>query len=446
MSNPTKFTPSSNIFAKETLINPLLRNATIFVLGLVLGWLVLGWALFPPQVAPANPTDLPAEAVNEYLLMTAESYGATHDLRAAGKRLRYWDDPEQLGPKLIQLAREQETTNPAGAAYLQVLAKDLHLPATAPAKPQTTSSAGFNIMWLLIPLLALAVLAGLILIAQRFQLLRPAEQPSPTIDPVPTQPEPVVEPTPDYPQLIDNPPQETPLFQPDEQDADAPDELDSEPEREQSMLETEETEAVILLPDEPGAEDDEEDFLVEDIPEFLGEEALATPPEPDEESIVPPEAFESPELVSAPQPPYHDSSNPAPQILRFDGHPSYNTIIAIEPDDDYLGEFGLSANQTAPSNPNLTLTLEVWLFDKTDTQTTELALVPPVIAADAELKARYIKDNTALLPLKPGQTFTLETAELLVEGRVRQVSLGAATHDGIPVIEQAEIELVGRKK
>ncbi len=171
--------------------------------------------------------------------------------------------------------------------------------------------------------------------------------------------------------------------------------------------------------------------------------------------------METPETISAPPPPPpipdevespaldeldKEEEQQAPQVLRFDGDPTYNAIIAIEPNDDYLGEYGLSVGKTAPNNPNLALTLEVWLFDKSDTQTTEIALTPAVITADPDLKARYIPENTPVLPLREGQAISLETAELRLDGRVRRVKFGAATSDGVPVIESAEIELLGRRK
>jgi ribulose-5-phosphate 4-epimerase/fuculose-1-phosphate aldolase len=63
---------------------------------------------------------------------------------------------------LNQLAQSIETTNPAGAAYLSILARDLHLPATSTSTSTQapSSSPGFNFLLLLIPLLALAVLVN----------------------------------------------------------------------------------------------------------------------------------------------------------------------------------------------------------------------------------------------------------------------------------------------
>ena len=452
-----------NSFSQKQRTNSYLHSATIFILGLLVGWLLLGWVLFPVKAAPVTPADMQPDVVDDYLLMTAESYAETHNLRDAARRLRFWDDPKVLGPKLHDLAnRVDQKTRPADIVYLHVLIDDLRLPDAEPQPAEASQKGSFNLMWLLIPLLALGVLAVLILIAQRFNLLT-SEPPVP----MPEQPElPETPAVPEPPSQVDDESPESPLFQsveptPLEEDVVVEVTADFGVEDDTTLddafknlvaeLEAmpDETPPEILDEDDEersGPEALEDDFLLGDAPEFLGEEAQATPPEPDEEDLVPPNAFESPETTPVPLPPHPEDDYSAPQILIFDGSPTFNTIIAIETDDEYLGEYGLSANQTAPHNPELTLTLEAWLFDKTDTQTTELALVPPVLVHDPELKARYIKDDAPVLALQAGQTFVLETAELKVEGVIRQVVLGMTTRDGVPIIERAEIELNGYKK
>ena len=452
MTKRTDFFKDSNFFSKDRPVNPFWRNAAIFAIGLLVGWLVFGWLLFPVKYTQVYPNELHPDALNDYLLMTAEGYATTHDLRTAGKRLRYWDDPNVLGPMLNDLAQSIETTNPAGAAYLQVLARDLHLPATPTApvssRPTTGPSPGFNFLWLLIPLLALAVLAGLIVIAQRFGLLNQRATPIETLDKLPPE------------RPADDDSLEAPYA------VLATDEHEPEDADDWTPATTEETEIIespeIAEPDETPLPPDDAypDFQPDEEIDFPESESEPDISEPDEtEADIEPE---TPENISAPPPPLPDEvesadmdalemdeeeeEEHAPQVLRFNGDPVYNTIIAIELNDDYLGEYGLSVGQTAPNNPNLALTLEVWLFDKSDTQTTEIALTPPVIAADPDLKARYVPDDTPVIPLSEGQTISLETAELRLEGRVRRVKFGAATSDGVPVIESAEIELLGRRK
>ncbi len=433
-------------FSQERLSSQIFRSATIFAIGLVVGWFVFGWMLFPVAHTNIYPNELQPSAVNDYLLMTAESYGATGDLRTAAKRLRYWE-PEQLAAMFNDLAQSVETSNPADAAYLQLLAKDLHLasaPHASATKPPSRSFQ-FNFLWVLAPILALAVIAGLILLAQRMgwlgqDNLRQAEADSGwESEAVTTPPETFIEETP--PQLV-TPPQALSQAIDDEISTITAPEQEQEDEDESY-----DEEALFFVEDdaEPGPEE---------APDYIPDEAIDTLPEPEEMQTEAP--VSASEAIPLPTPSYIDEVDVPdveegepilpPQVLRFDGDPAYNTIIAIESDDEYLGEYGMSAGQTAPNNPNMVLTLEVWLFDKSDTQTTDIALAPPVVVADPDLKARYIKENMSVLPLQEGQIILLETAELRLEGRVRRVEFGATTNDGVPIIEAAEIEMLGKRK
>jgi hypothetical protein len=370
---------SARTLSQEYLSNPFWRSAAIFVIGLIVGWFIFGWVLFPVRYTNVWPNELHPEAVNDYLLMTAEAYAATGDLRAAGKRLRYWE-PEELAPMIDDLAESLNATNPTDAAYLQKLSHDLNLSAHHQEQNQP-SNRGRNFGWLLALVLGLGVLAALIYLAERFGWIGRGEQP---------QPEEA------------SPPPATAV----QTQSEAPQE--------------------VLIPLVEGEVEDEEEGA-------------------DADGI-----HQEPASVSAPPPPDDEEAAPltdvATHILRFDGDPAFNTIVAIEHDDEYLGEYGLSAGQTAPANPNLVVSLDVWLFDKSDTQTTDVALVPPVVAADPDLQARYARETMPLLPLKEGQIILLQTAELRLEGRVRRVQYGAVTADGVPVIESAEIEMAGRQR
>ncbi len=426
MTKRTDYFRNARSLASDRALSPLWRNAIFFTLGLLLGWLVLGWLIFPVKYTQAYPNDLQPEALNSYLLMTAESYAATHNLRDAGKRLRYWDDENTLGPMLYDLARSVETTNPADAAYLRVLARDLHLPATPAPRPAKSSGGKwrFSFWWLLAPLAGLIVLTGIIVIARRLGWLKQRV----------LQPE-VIDKAPEYsnqandPEDIDYaaPPAARPVHS-------HPDELRPEdaawttPAEEEEALFDEEHET---LPEKEQGDDAEMEGGDEDGAD------KATAPEISDNA-----PFPTPE----PYPAKDDLLMWQPHVLRFDGDPAYNKIIAIEQGDDYLGEYGLEAKKTAPNNPNLTITLELWLFDKSDTQTTDAALAAPVVAADPALKTRYVKDNMPIIPLRQGERISLQTAELQLEGRVRRVKFGATTSDGVPVIEMAEIEFLGKRR
>ena len=457
MTKHTKRFNDVRSYSRDRLANPLWRGALIFLIGLVVGWFVFGWLLFPVKYTNAYPNELQPEVVNDYLLMTAESYAATGDLRTAAKRLRYWE-PEELAVMVLSLAQSLETTDPAGAAYLQVLARDLHLSSAPGSSSAPPPASGFNFWWLLSAILALVVLVILIKIAQRFGWLKPRTRSQPEEKPAITEGEEVATPIAEVSPVATTPQQSSSSDQALALPARASEGaaaaasaavvVDAVSTQQGEMPEGEEDET-------PETADEDESYLPEEAPDFPPHESADSIPEPDDAEPT----GDSPtiDVPVSPQIPADEidvidmdlagnNDQLTPKVLRFNGDPAYNTIVAIESNGDYLGEYGLSAGRPAPDNPVQVLTLEAWLFDKSDTQTTETALVPPVVATDPELKARYANEDSVVLPLKPGQIILLETAELRLEGRVRRVQFGPATREGVPVIEFAEIEMVGRRQ
>ena len=443
-------------YSRDRLANPVWRGALIFLIGLVVGWFVFGWLLFPVKYTNAYPNELQPEVVNDYLLMTAESYAATGDLRTAAKRLRYWE-PEELGVMILSLAQSLETTDPAGAAYLQILARDLHLASAPGSSSAPPATRGVNFWWLLGAILAVVVLAVLIKIAQRFGWLKPRSRSLPEEHPA-TEGKAEAAPIAEVGSATATPEHGTSSEQ-----ALA---LPAHASKDAGAV----ADAAVVLGATSAQKDAAPEAVEEVTPELtvdeeshLPEQAPDLPPSESADVIPEPDSFETPDdapdedVPASPQVPADEidvidmdlagnNHQLTPKVLRFDGDPAYNTIVAIEANGDYLGEYGLSAGRPAPDNPIQVLTLEAWLFDKSDTQTTETALVPPVVAADPELKARYTNEDSVVLPLKPGQIILLETAELRLEGRVRRVQFGPATREGVPVIEFAEIEMVGRRQ
>jgi len=88
----------------------------VFISGLLLGWLVIGWWLWPIQWVNVAPAQLSADHQRTYVAMAAEAYALTGDVAQAQSRLATWDD-ETLAATLTLLI--QETTDPvAGERYI----------------------------------------------------------------------------------------------------------------------------------------------------------------------------------------------------------------------------------------------------------------------------------------------------------------------------------------
>jgi LCP family protein required for cell wall assembly len=69
--------------------------AGLFALGLLLGWLVIGWWLWPVSWSDALPVDLAPAEKQHYTRMAAESYAANGDAALASARLASWPAADQ---------------------------------------------------------------------------------------------------------------------------------------------------------------------------------------------------------------------------------------------------------------------------------------------------------------------------------------------------------------
>jgi cell division septal protein FtsQ len=66
-----------------------------FLLGLLFGWLVLGWQVWPVQWTGVLPADLGAAGQDQYLDLIAESYTLNKDVALAQQRLATFPAVEQ---------------------------------------------------------------------------------------------------------------------------------------------------------------------------------------------------------------------------------------------------------------------------------------------------------------------------------------------------------------
>lgn len=112
----------------ETNKERLLPVAAAFVVGLLVGWLAIGWWLLPVRWTNTAPPDLHPTARQQYIAMVAESFAATGNVAQAQERLGYWSR-EEAARLLAQQARAYEQNGQAEAsARLLQLALALDLP------------------------------------------------------------------------------------------------------------------------------------------------------------------------------------------------------------------------------------------------------------------------------------------------------------------------------
>ncbi len=82
---------------RERFNNPIALVLTGFMLGLFIGWIVIGWGLWPVAWVDASPSDLELTFQEDYLRMAIDSYGAKVD---GDKAMQRW---EGLGPDAVNL-------------------------------------------------------------------------------------------------------------------------------------------------------------------------------------------------------------------------------------------------------------------------------------------------------------------------------------------------------
>ena len=134
--------PTSSIFRQPNIppSRQLMRLALIFIAGLLLGWFVLGWWLFPIEYTQVYPNELRPDARNEYFQMVAEGYSLTGDRIRAAQRLQYWNVDDELPRVIDARILALESNDPAAAEPLRKLAEDLHLTQTT-ALPRTSGQS-----------------------------------------------------------------------------------------------------------------------------------------------------------------------------------------------------------------------------------------------------------------------------------------------------------------
>jgi len=116
----------------------LLPWAIVFAVGLLIGWLGLGWWLFPVRWINTDPVDLRPSARQQYLDMVAESYELTKDAARAQYRLQSWSKEEATQLILAQADQYQREGKVVEERRLRNLALGLGLTGPEVAQPQPT--------------------------------------------------------------------------------------------------------------------------------------------------------------------------------------------------------------------------------------------------------------------------------------------------------------------
>ncbi len=104
----------------------------VFLAGLLLGWLVIGWWLWPVTYTNSLPQDLRVDYRDQYLTMVAESFNTNKDAGVARERTALWPATE-LAEHLSLLQTTANSSNRAQADNVGRLATALSVGKAAPA-------------------------------------------------------------------------------------------------------------------------------------------------------------------------------------------------------------------------------------------------------------------------------------------------------------------------
>lgn len=132
------------------------------VVGCFLGWIVLGWLVFPVTWTNADPWDLRPEQEEAYILLVAESYGVNSDAQLAQERMAGFDKGE-LGDMLAKLIEENQQAGKSDTKrQLQYLSMALEIspsvstPSTEPTAATVTARVTSSVRSL-VPICGLAL-------------------------------------------------------------------------------------------------------------------------------------------------------------------------------------------------------------------------------------------------------------------------------------------------
>ncbi|MFQ6014997.1 MAG: hypothetical protein ACE5NP_06105 [Anaerolineae bacterium] len=160
------------------------------IVGLLVGWLLIGWTLWPVTWTETDPVDLRQTHKETYISMVADSYVLDTDLESVRKRLVGFSD-EEIGQTIAKLVvQHQAAGKSAQAQRLQTLATALQLSPEQVATPVATAApvAGVEpspirrlLPICLVFLLAFVGVGGVILAATRLRGGELARLPGPTV-------------------------------------------------------------------------------------------------------------------------------------------------------------------------------------------------------------------------------------------------------------------------
>ena len=378
-----------------------------FLIGLLIGWWVIGWGIWPVQWTNALPPDLRAAERDEYLTMVAESYAASGNADIAKSRLSTWS-PQALSQDLANL-QTRVASNPQQAAKVLALsqlvgagsstapgaqtpgkaAPPAARPGTAPPAATgadtvaTLRTVGTVLLWLVLLGVAIAVV---VYFWRRWRAAHTVQS-GPVID------------------ASTRPARSAPPAQPSFSDVSAEDE-----------------QWTSNYPPATAQTDDREPL-----------EPLSTEPGPPPAAVLAAApaagAPARPPAGAAPTPPKVTPAVAAGAMVATTkvgefrphytmGEPDYDEPFdIIDSAGGYLGQCGLELNDPVGRGHDQAAALQIWLWDTNDQDTKVKVLMSEGAYRDTAIR-NQLKGEHEALAIRPGAEFEVSSYKLILRGTV----------------------------
>jgi hypothetical protein len=130
-----------------------------FGVGLLVGWLVIGWWIWPVQWANSDPWHLAPQYQRAFITLVAEEYWRTSDVSQANRALAGWDRKDLAN---LLTAMKNETTNAETRQHLAALGDALEMPGADASLASSLLSQKGLLVSILFSAVPLAIAIGLV--------------------------------------------------------------------------------------------------------------------------------------------------------------------------------------------------------------------------------------------------------------------------------------------
>jgi len=147
---------------REYIQKPWVMGAAGLVVGLIIGWFIIGWGLWPVQWTDAAPEHLRADLQVDYMRMAIDSYAQNQDATLA--KSRFDSLGEGAEQALAEIEENPGTQNPTAITAFRTAVAAQALPSTIATTEAEAQPRGSSIVRVVLPIMCAVTLliAGLL--------------------------------------------------------------------------------------------------------------------------------------------------------------------------------------------------------------------------------------------------------------------------------------------